>query len=67
MRNLRITCIAVALLGTLWGAAIGLAAPSCSEWLRQPDGSMWRTCVDDNGRQYCEQCKGGTCSRVSCR
>ncbi len=42
------------------------AAPSCTNWMRQPDGSSWRTCVDDKGRQYCQQSKKGHVSRVKC-
>lgn len=42
-------------------------SPSCSEWMKQSDGSSWRTCVDDQGRQYCEVEKNGRISRVSCR
>lgn len=42
------------------------AAPSCSNWLEQSDGSFWRTCVDDNGSQYCELSKNGIISKVSC-
>jgi len=33
----------------------------------QPDGSTWRTCVGDDGKQYCEQCKNTSCSRVVCQ
>jgi hypothetical protein len=43
------------------------ATPSCSNWLKQNDGSYWRECVDDSGRTYCEVSKNGTVSRVSCR
>lgn len=43
------------------------ASPSCSEWMKQTDGSSWRTCVDDHGRQYCEVEKNGHISRVSCK
>jgi hypothetical protein len=53
---------ALSLIGT-----VALAAPSCTGWMKQPDGSYWRTCVDDKGRQYCEQSKNGRVSRVSCR
>lgn len=53
------------LLAALSGAA--LAADSCSNWMKQADGSEWRTCVDDGGRQYCEQKKDGHISRVSCK
>jgi len=40
--------------------------PRCSDWAKQEDGSYWRICVDDNGRQYCEVSKNGTVSRVKC-
>jgi hypothetical protein len=43
------------------------AAPSCTPWTLQTDGSYWRTCVDDQGKQYCEQSKDGKVSRVSCK
>jgi hypothetical protein len=43
------------------------ASPSCSNWMKQSDGSNWRTCVDDQGRQYCEEEKNGHISRVSCK
>ncbi len=42
-----------------------LAEASCVD-APQPDGSIWRTCVDDNGRMYCESCRDKVCSRVSC-
>jgi hypothetical protein len=43
-----------------------LAAPSCTGWMAQSDGSEWRTCVDDDGRQYCERKYNGYITRVSC-
>lgn len=49
------------------GTTMAMSAPSCTQWMRQTDGSVWRTCVGDNGRQYCESCKGNHCSRVACR
>lgn len=53
------------LLATLAGVAY--AADSCSNWMPQPDGTEWRTCVDDHGKQYCEQKnKDGSISRVKC-
>ena len=51
----------------LFAASSTLAAPSCTNWMKQPDGSQWRTCVDDKGKQYCESAKNGQVSRVSCR
>ena len=56
------------LMTTLVGTGTAaLAAPSCTNWLPQSDGSQWRTCVGDDGRQYCESAKNGQVSRVSCR
>lgn len=49
---------------------VGAAAsptPSCSNWLKQNDGSYWRECVGDDGRQYCEVSQNGRISRVSCK
>jgi hypothetical protein len=56
-------CFAAVILA----ASFALAVPSCTNWMLQTDGSYFRTCVDDNGNQYCEQSKNGTVSRVSCK
>ena len=42
------------------------AAPSCTEWMKQDNGCEWRTCVGDDGKQYCEEKCGDTISRVKC-
>ncbi|HVL29722.1 MAG TPA: hypothetical protein VM326_03275 [Sphingomicrobium sp.] len=42
------------------------AAPSCTNWMLQSDGSYWRTCVDDQGRQYCERMYNNYITRVAC-
>ena len=49
------------------GSTPALAEPSCTNWMLQSDGSYFRTCVDDQGRQYCESSKNGQVSRVSCK
>lgn len=54
-----------ALSGAFFMPHVSKAADSCAE-APQPDGTLWRTCVDDAGRQYCESCSNGVCSRVSC-
>lgn len=59
--------LAAAVSLSVFGASAATAAPSCTGWMSQPDGSQFRTCVGDDGRQYCESCKGNSCSRVSCR
>jgi hypothetical protein len=44
------------------------AADSCTNWMPQPNGCSFRTCVDDKGKQYCEQaCGRNTPTRVSCK
>lgn len=48
-------------------ASFASAAPTCTKWMLQTDGSYFRTCVGDDGKQYCEQSKSGTVSRVSCK
>jgi hypothetical protein len=60
--------MATTLLVVLSFTAIAAADENCN-WTRQPDGSNWGTCVDDNGRMYCESCpaNGDPCSRVPCR
>jgi hypothetical protein len=43
------------------------AAPTCTDWMWQPSGGYyWRTCVDDNGRQYCERMYNNYITRVAC-
>ncbi|MGD9501883.1 MAG: hypothetical protein AB7V40_05285 [Methyloceanibacter sp.] len=56
--------VAVAALAFASTAAL---ADNCT-WAEQSDGSQWGTCVDDNGRMYCQSCPagGGACSVVSC-
>lgn len=46
---------------------VTVAQPSCTGWMRQTNGVDWRTCVDDKGRQYCQESSRGSVSRVSCR
>ena len=57
------------LVCTILSVGLGSTAAfaSCTS-SQQPDGSTWKTCVDDNGRMYCESCPagGGVCQVVSC-
>jgi len=64
MKKILILFQSLILMSILSGTAF--AAPSCSKWMPQPDGSQWRLCVGDDGRQYCESAKGGQISRVKC-
>lgn len=44
-----------------------VAADSCSDWLRQPNGVEWRQCVRDNGTAYCQERNGDNITTVSCK
>jgi hypothetical protein len=46
-----------------------LAVDSCSVWMKQADGTFWRSCVDDNGHQYCQTAdsEGKNVTRVACK
>ena len=46
------------------------AAPSCSNWLRQSDGTYWRECVNDDGTTHCYSATDGNgagATEVSCK
>jgi hypothetical protein len=45
------------------------AAINWSVWMWQPDGSYWRTGVDDSGNQHCQTkpSENGPVSDVSCK
>lgn len=46
---------------------LSIGAPNCTDWMLQPNGRYFRTCVGDDGKQYCEQTVDKkTISRVSC-
>ncbi len=62
-RKLLLSLVALALVAS---ATAALAVPSCTDWMKQPNGTSWRTCVDDNGKQYCEESKNGKVTRVKC-
>ena len=65
--NKTILLLAVALLMSAGISA--LAADSCSVWMKQANGTFWRTCVDDKGHQYCQtaDAQGKNVSTVSCK
>jgi hypothetical protein len=59
--------VSVCFVAIAFNSTIVSAVPSCTNWMIQTDGSYWRTCVGDDGKQYCEQSKNGTVSRVACK
>ena len=50
--RLPIKTISVILLAA---SAPALAAPVCGFWQYETSTTEFRTCVDDNGKQYCER------------
>lgn len=35
-------------------SAAATAAPKCGRWVPQSNGTDWRMCFDEHGKQYCE-------------
>lgn len=57
----------ILLLAMLLIVSAASAAPSCTNWMPQGDGTSVRVCVADNGETYCEQLKGRSITRIKCR
>ena len=50
-------------------ATIAYAAPSCTQWMDQGNGTSWRECVNDDGSQHCyviNNAKGSVAREVKC-
>lgn len=50
--------------------APGVAAPSCTPWMDQGDGTSWRSCVNDDGTTHCYRISnkpGSTEYEVACK
>ena len=46
-----------------------IAAPSCTAWMDQGDGTSWKECVNDDGTQHCykiSNATGSTAYEVTC-
>ena len=42
------------------------AAASCGPWIPQTNGTAWRICVDDQGRQFCQVQRNGGIKQIRC-
>lgn len=61
--------VLAAVLGNGIGATSAMAAPSCTAWMDQGNGTSWAECVNDDGSQHCyviNNAPGSTASEVSC-
>jgi len=69
MRNRLALFLGAALLASSVAAPMALAEPSCTDWMDQGDGTSWKTCVDDSGKQHCYEINnapGSTSREVTC-
>ncbi|HEV2561601.1 MAG TPA: hypothetical protein VGT78_05615 [Rhizomicrobium sp.] len=57
---------ALSIVALFAGSTSALAKTICTDWQDLSDGTEVRTCVDDSGRQFCQQQKGDTVSEVTC-
>jgi tetratricopeptide (TPR) repeat protein len=46
---------------------VEISAEHCTPWYEQSNNSEWRTCVDEQGAQYCQIASNETVSRVDCQ
>lgn len=61
--------IATALAASGLFIAGALAAPSCTDWMDQGDGTSWKECVNDDGSTHCYKISnspGSTAYEVTC-
>jgi hypothetical protein len=66
--------IAVACIVPLMAASgaiptVAVAAPNCTEWMDQGDGTSWKECVNDDGTQVCyriNNAPGSVAQKVKC-
>lgn len=68
-RNLIIAGIISAFTAGSAVTTVAVAAPSCTEWMDQGDGTSWKECVNDDGSQHCykiSNAQGSTAYEVSC-
>ena len=48
---------------------VAVAADSCTEWMDQGDGTSWKECVGDDGKQVCYRINnsaGSVARKVPC-
>lgn len=69
MRKLMNGAAALALISGVLAPALAFAEPSCTSWMDQGNGTSWKTCVGDDGKQRCYEINnapGSTSREVTC-
>lgn len=49
--------------------SVAFAEENCTSWMDQGNGTSWKECVDDNGKQHCYEISnapGSTAYEVTC-
>jgi hypothetical protein len=68
-RIVAVACIAPLMASSVVVPKIALAEDSCTEWMDQGDGTSWKECVGDDGKQTCysiNNTAGSVARKVSC-
>ena len=68
-RIIAIACIASLMAANSVAPTIAVAAPSCTDWMDQGDGTSWKECVNDDGTQVCyriNNAPGSVAYKVKC-
>jgi hypothetical protein len=50
--------------------SMALANPSCVDWIKQENGKLWRICVGDDGKNFCQELEtkpGSVAVTVDCK
>ncbi|MDP1668278.1 hypothetical protein [Phaeovulum sp.] len=69
MRKISKAVAGGALVGALLVPSFAFAEPSCTSWMDQGNGTSWKTCVGDDGKQRCYEINnapGSTSREVTC-
>jgi hypothetical protein len=68
-RIVAFACIVPLMASSVVVPRIALAADSCTEWMDQGDGTSWKECVGDDGKQVCysvNNTAGSVARKVAC-
>lgn len=69
MRGISNFCAAAVLEAGVLAPTFVLAEASCTSWMDQGNGTSWKTCVGDDGKQRCYEisnAKGSKSYEVTC-
>jgi hypothetical protein len=68
-RIVAVACMASLMASSVVVPRVAFAEDSCTEWMDQGDGTSWKECVGDDGKQTCysiNNTAGSVARKVSC-